>query len=406
MSALRRALAAGLVASVASAAGGSAALPPGVTAIDPPAAPGAAAPALAESPDGVVASWVEPTGRGAHRLRWARFDGAAWTPAATVVESPALMVNWADTPGLMVAGAGDGGWLAWWLERHETEPHAYSIALARSRDRGATWTSLGRLHEDRIAAEHGFVSMVPRRDGARAFWLDGREVPSGRPTALRVAEIGAEVGPSRVVDDSVCDCCPTTALETAEGRSLIAFRDRSPEELRDVSALRLDAASGAAAPSATPADGWRIAGCPVNGPALAGGAGGVALAWFAAPGERARVAVAFSRDDGRRFGDPIVVDDAQPIGRVGLRWLEGGDAAVIWLARAGDRGEVRLRRVRSDGRAGSPLALAPTGAGRTSGIPRLARLPDGRLLALWVDALAEPPRLRAARLEPAALAAP
>jgi hypothetical protein len=51
------------------------------------------------------------------------------------------------------------------------------------------------------------------------------------------------------------------------------------------------------------------------------------------------------------------------------------------------------------------LTLATTGGGRRSGVPRLAALPDGSLLALWTEALEGPTRLRGAVVAAGALPA-
>ena len=397
-----------LVLAAALVAGAAEALPPGARAADPPAAPGASSPFLAADSGDVLATWIEPAepaASGGHRVRLARFAGDRWQPAVTVVESTALVANWADTPGVVVAD--DGAWIVWWLERAGEGTYAYAIGLARSRDRGASWSPLGRLNDDRVEAEHGFVAMVADRVGARAVWLDGRSTPAGQPMSLRTAAIGETVGASRLVDEAVCDCCPTAAV-AVEGSVLVAFRDRSPEEIRDLRLLRLGGEGEIAATVVAPADGWRIAGCPVNGPALAAVGARVAVAWFTAPEDRARVAVALSTDGGRRFAPPTIVDDAAPLGRVGVALLPNGDAAVLWLARAGDGAdgaEARLRRVRADGRAGPPLAVAATGAGRASGIPRLARSGDDLLVA-WIEASGDAARLRAVVVTAGALSAP
>ena len=378
---------------------GLGALPPGARAADPPAAPGASSPYLVAEGDGVLATWVEPLAGGGGRLRLSRLAGDGWEPAVTVAESPALLANWTDTPGVAVAG--DGAWIAWWLELSPADPASYSIAVARSRDRGASWSPLGRLNDDRVEAEHGFVAMVPEGRGARAVWLDGRAVPAGGPTGLRTAAISAEVGASRALDASVCDCCPTGAA-TVEGATLVAYRGRTAEEIRDLRLVRLDGSGATGGAVAAPADGWKIAGCPVNGPALAADGRRVAVAWFAAPADRARVAAAFSSDGGRSFGAPETIDAEQPIGRVGVAWLPDGDAAILWLARSGDTAEVRLRRARPGGGMGAPLPVAAASAGRASGIPRLARR-GGELLVVWTDAGAAPARLRGAAIPAASL---
>jgi hypothetical protein len=367
--------------------------------IDPPAAPGAFAPHLLATDDGALASWIEADD-GVARVRVAPFATEGWREPATVVESDRLFANWADTPG--VARAGDGAWLVWWLERLGEEPYAYGARLARSRDGGASWEALGWLHDDTSATEHGFVSIVPEGAGARAFWLDGRGTPAGAPMSLRSARIDAAVGASTLVDPGVCDCCPTAALEIDEG-ALVVYRDRSLEEVRDILRARIAADGGVETSGPVAADGWRIEGCPVNGPAIARAGDRVAVAWFTAPGDRARVSVAFGDGAGEGFAPPIVVDDEQPIGRVGLAPLADGEVALVWLARAAERAEVRLARVAPDG-IRRVLTLAATSGGRRSGVPRVVGLPDGRLLVLWTEDDEGATRLRARRVAPAELA--
>lgn len=381
------------LALVAAAAGGEAA----PRAFDLPAAPGASALALAAGEDGVLATWIETAGEAAHRVRLARFDGERWSAPTTVAEGPRMLVNWADTPG--VAAARDGTLVAWWLEQSGTERHAYSVALARSTDRGATWAALGRLHDDDSAVEHGFVSMTREGDGLRAFWLDGRRTAVAGPTELRTAHVAAAVEASSVIDERVCDCCSTSA-GLLGGMPVVAFRDRSPDEIRDLAVARWQGRDVLSAPVA--ADGWRIAGCPVNGPALATAGEGVAVAWFTGAGERARVSLAFSAGSGLAFGPAVELDADHPLGRVGIAPLPGGDVAVVWLGSRRDAAAVRVRRARRDGALGPVLDLGATTASRAAGVPRVAPLPDGALLVAWLDARETPARLRAVKFQPEA----
>jgi hypothetical protein len=376
---------------------------------DPPAAPDAMAPYLAAATGGGAAAiWIDPPAPGAtaSRIRFARFDGEAWTAAATVAESAALFANWADTPGLVESGNGE--WLAWWLEKLGAGTYAYGIRLARSSDGGASWSALGWLQDDSSESEHGFVSAVAEGAGARFFWLDGRSMDGGHGSGsgamqLRTAFVGATVAASAPVDEKVCDCCSTAAARGTDG-ALVAFRDRTGDEIRDIRLARVTAAGAVADAAAVGADGWKIEGCPVNGPALVADGASVAAAWFTGAQERARVAVATSSDGGKSFGAPVAIDEQGPLGRVALTLIGGGEVALAWLARAGERAELRVVRVDRDGRPGPALTLATTGAGRKSGVPRLTRLGDGRLLALWTEAGAGPTALRAARLAPAELA--
>jgi hypothetical protein len=371
---------------------------------------------------GTWLSWLEPRGEGAdgtatgHRLRVARFDGTAWGEAVTVAEGDGFFANWADTPSV-VEGAG-GELLAHWLAKVGDGTYAYGVYLARSTDGGATWAPLGLLHDDASASEHGFVTLVPTPGGGfDAVWLDGRAMADPAQhgdgaMSLRAARVvdGAPRDET-LLDGRVCDCCQTAAVALPpadDGSSpdlLVAYRDRSADEVRDVSVLRGSlpavpandaSATGWSEPRPLHEDGWVIAGCPVNGPALAADGRRVAAAWFTGAGGEARVRAAVSEDGGATFGPPLEVDADGPLGRVDVAWAAdgSGDAVVSWL---GADGGVWLRRVRqeTDGPAslGPPFRLAVTSTARASGFPRLlaAALPDGTkptagaFWAAWVE---------------------
>jgi len=310
-------------------------------------------------------------------------------------EAQELFANWADRPGVVEGGPADGGPLyAWWLAKLGTGTYAYGVHLARSADGGGTWQPLGLLHDDRSATEHGFVTLIPEGEGARAVWLDGRETERGEPMGLRSVRITDRVlrESEEVLDAAVCDCCNTAAL-AAEGGALVAYRDRAAGEVRDVQLVRRGA-GGWSGPAPLHRDGWEIAACPVNGPALArhAAAGGetVWAAWFTAAGGAPRVLAAVSRDGGRRFGPPLLVDDEGALGRLGLAVDPArGEAIVSWLDTSGDgEAAIRLRRLDQDGRAGQAVALVRAASSRASGVPRLlayAAGGDPRLLVAWVE---------------------
>jgi len=349
--------------------------------VDPPAASGASAPRLAVTAEGgAIATWIEPAAGGA-RVRFARYSSAGWSAPVTIVEGDKLFANWADLPG--VEQAGDGAFVAWWLEKVAAETYAYGIRVARSSDDGASWKQLGWLNDDATESEHGFVSMVAEGTRLRAFWLDGRATVDGGAMSLRTTTIGDTVAPSRAVDERVCDCCKTAAARLADG-ARVAYRDRSPDEVRDIAVATL---AGDSAPRSVTvaADGWKINGCPVNGPAIVGEGSRLAVAWYSAAGDRGRVALAVSRDGGASFDAPRIVDDAAPLGRVALARGAGDEIIVGWIGRAGKRGEVRLARA-DEAKVARPLAVATTAAGRNSGFPQLARLADGSLLVVWTEA--------------------
>jgi hypothetical protein len=186
---------------------------------------------------------------------------------------------------------------------------------------------------------------------------------------------------------------------------LAVYRNRGDDEVRDIALVRRSDV-GWTLPTVAAADGWTIAGCPVNGPAVDAAGERAAVAWFTAADDLMRVQLAFSDDGAGSFGSPVVIDADAPAGRVDLVLDASGGAVVSWLAIVDETGSVLLRRVSADGRMGEPLEIATTSAARASGFPRLARLGQN-LYCAWVDTTPEDGhRIRARTVPLAQLPAP
>lgn len=367
-----------------------------------PAAAGSGEAQLAAAPDGrMLASWLEPAGKAAHALRFSVLEGDAWSEPRTIAAGADLFVNFADFPS--VAALPGGTLWAHWLAKRGA-PGAYDVRLSASLDGGRTWNRPLSPHRDGTLAEHGFVSLLPAGAGLALVWLDGRKYTATQAghggageTMLMYTVVGPDGAPGEevVLDERACDCCQTAAVRTARGL-LVAYRDRSAAEVRDIAVVRHEGGRWSA-PRRVAADEWNIAGCPVNGPALAADGERAAVAWYTgAPAPR--VSVAFSGDAGTTFGKPIVVDDGRPLGRVDVVLLDGGDVLVSWLEQAAQGAELRLRRVASDGTRGTAVRVADLSAARSSGFPRLERA-GRRVVLAWRDSM-EPPHLHTARVEP------
>jgi hypothetical protein len=359
--------------------------------IPSPAAPGSGQPNLAASPDGkMYLSWIERVGEGRHALKFAVRQGAGWSAARTVAEGANWFVNWADFPSLVALA--DGSLAAHWLQKSGAGTYAYDVMIARSFDGGKTWGKPTSPHRDGTETEHGFVSLFagPKNQLA-AVWLDGREMSGheaghgqGKMT-LRYAtlsRVGAP-GDEAVIDAKVCECCQTSAAMTARG-PVVVYRDRSDAEVRDISIVRRRGGKWGE-PRAVAKDGWQINGCPVNGPAVAAAGERVAVAWFTAADKTPRVRLAFSDDAGETFGEPVTVDDGQPVGRVDVLLLADGGAMVSWLEKTEGGGAVRVRRVSRGGQASPSVTVAPSGTARSNGFPQMIRS-GGKLVFAWTGA--------------------
>lgn len=350
-----------------------------VDSLSSPAAPGSAEPNLGVGPEGVVyLSWIEPAEDGRYALRFASLEDAAWSTPRTVAEGDDMFVNWADFPSLLPMG--EGRLAAHWLQRGEARG-SYGVRLVQSTDGGVSWSKPVTPHRDDSPTEHGFVSLWPSGDSLAAVWLDGRgyapgsggEHSPGNEMTLVSTTVASDggLGAEQLLDARTCDCCQTAAALTARG-PLVVYRDRSPDEIRDIAAVRLVDGRWTE-PAHVAEDGWEIAACPVNGPAVAARGDTAVVAWFTGARDTARVQVARSTDGGASWHAPVRVDGGSPVGRVDVLLLGDGSALVFWLERTGgEEAELRLRRVRADGATEAPITVARSDAARSSGFPRLA----------------------------------
>jgi hypothetical protein len=361
-----------------------------VALMETPAGKAARLPRLSVMPDGgVILSWVEPSD-GLQTLKYAVLKDGAWQREGNVIQGDDWFINWADFPS--VVAIDDDFWVAHWLVRQsDGGPYDYDIAIALSDDAGRTWRHVGSPHRDGKAAEHGFVSIFPDRGGAGIIWLDGRDYAAtvdGHGShhagnfALMYTHISAEgiMEPEQVVDNNTCTCCWTATAVVSDG-AVAAWRGRTDEEVRDHRIARL--ANGAWETARPLGDeGWKIAGCPVNGPALTALGNNVMAAWFTAEGERPRVLAAISDDGGKTFQPSLKLDEEIPLGRISAIWLDGHRALASWMAKPkGKSSRLLARVVDVNGKVGEPFVIGSLSAGRGSGIPQMAKERDHLYLA-------------------------
>jgi hypothetical protein len=388
-------------------AGGPAEGDPLELALEPLASPaekGALFPFVASGPEGTTyLTWTQPLPEGGHSIRLAALAGGEWTQARTITSGDRFFVNWADFPS--VHALPDGTLATHWLARSGEGTYDYDVQVATSADGGATWSEPVVLHRDGIAAEHGFVSFFPSGGGFGAVWLDGRNTKGGHgegaagghdvtghgapETAMTLHSTvlnpdGTLAPTETMLDLRICDCCQTAAAVTSQG-PVVVYRDRSAQEVRDISVVR-QVEGVWTEPATLHDDQWVIPGCPVNGPALAARGDDVVAAWFTGAEGIPRTRLAFSADAGATWGDAIEVDDGNPLGRVDVEILEDGSAFVVWLEAAAGETEalIRARRVQPDGVRSASTDLAMTPAARSSGFPRMAP-GDGGIVLAWTD---------------------
>jgi len=357
-----------------------------------PAGPNSGQPQLSSSARGLLLSWIERDGQKA-TLRFAERTAGGWSAPRDVASGSDWFVNWADVPSVLRLASGE--LVAHWLQKSAPDTYAYDVRLSYSKDEGKTWSASFTPHADGTKTEHGFASLFQMPGaGLGLAWLDGRGMKSGGSHGAHGADGGAmsvrfamfgrdwTQTSEMPVDLRVCECCPTTAAVTSDG-PIVAYRNRSEDEVRDIFISRLENGTWTE-PKAVHADAWKIAACPVNGPMLSARGRDVAVAWFTAQGDQPQAFVAFSKDAGRTFGSPIRLDDGGTLGRVDVELMPDGSAAASWIEFADQRAQFRFRRVDSSGTKSPAVTVSGLAGSRASGYPRIG-LSGNQLLFAWTE---------------------
>ncbi|PRQ02522.1 hypothetical protein ENSA5_21670 [Enhygromyxa salina] len=375
---------------------------PGVRAFELPDAGGSSSPGLAIGADELHLVWMSQAG--APTLMLAGLPQASaladneWSEPQAVESNPRLLINWADVPAVGETAAGRV--VVAWPEHHTDDPAVgYGLRVAAQLDDGSfapAWSP----DEVRTGRESGFTGFVATPAGLRMFWLDGRDLGHGHGAegqgtmALRsvlIDDEGHQVGPSELLDGRTCECCKI-GVGVVGDQAFAAYRDRSESEIRDIFV-----AGPGLAPRRVAEDGWKIAGCPVNGPAVASARDRAHVAWFTGADDRSVARVASGSPEAG-FGRPARFDLGFPAGRIDLTATPDGGALISWFElEDGVPGRARLltRRLGADGRLGDAFEVAEVGAARDWGFPRAAVVGD-RVLWVFSDPAGDGgrPRLR------------
>ena len=345
----------------------------------------------------VYLSWVEYLNDTTDALVFSKLENEKWSTPKTIATGSDWFVNWADFPSL-VAYEDEGKTLAaHWLQKRAEGTYDYDVHIAQSKDGGDTWSSSFIPHRDSIAAEHGFVSMLPTSDNKIfATWLDGRNTKGegheedshghGHHGAMTlrtaVFDENGKLSEEAELDNRICDCCQTSAAMTDDG-VIVAYRDRSEKEIRDISIVRKVNGKWTT-PKPVFNDNWLIAGCPVNGPALAANGKNVAIAWFTMSEEKPQVKVAFSDDSGANFSEPIRIDEGNPLGRVDIVMVSENETMVSWLEQKEESAAIQLAQVNKEGIVGESFTVAESKSSRQSGFPRMVKNKN-QIIFAWTN---------------------
>ncbi len=356
-----------------------------------PAQVGSELPRFTQTKNGdIFLSWVN-TKQNTASLFYSKLTNNKWSEPQQIAQGNNWFVNWADYPALMI---NNELMAAHWLQKRDVGTYDYDIHMSLSVD-GINWGSSFIPHKDGISAEHGFVSMLPIDiDHFFATWLDGRNTKSTGHDHSQMEHNGAmslragifdakgETIDEWELDHMTCDCCQTAAALTPNG-PVVVYRDRTENEIRDIAITRLVDGNWSE-PMPVYNDLWQIAGCPVNGPAIASSSDQLAVVWYSGSRQVPKVQVAISNDWGKSFRNPILISEGNTLGRVGITSLSDGSFVVSRLETRNDKAIITLSQINQTGDILKTVEVVSTSMERASGFPTITAR-ENEVLVAWTD---------------------
>jgi hypothetical protein len=338
-----------------------------------------ATPFVASKGDFVAVVWSASEEGGATDLFLATSDdgGRSFSPPRRVNDVPDDVSVYGEQPPRVALGSGAPMpvYVTWTSADQEKE--LSFLRFARSLDGGEVFERARTLHAEGLAGSRGWHSLAVSPAGeVHGLWLDAR--PSGvgsffdrvLPTAhaqkhehgagmglYHLAWDGGAPGEARRLFEPVCECCKTTLAIGGDGSLYAAWRHIYPGNYRDIAFAVSRGGAGFGDSVRVHEDGWRIEGCPDDGPSMVVDASNRAhLVW------------------------PTVVH-------------EKTDMGIFYASTA-------------DGVSFSPRSPLPGAGGMDPSHPQLALDGSGRLTAVWDEAIEKQRRVVMTKAVPAGDGAP
>ena len=334
-------------------------------------------------------SWTEQV-LDSNFLYITRLEGDSWTNKELITKGTDWFVNWADFPSISLNEV-SGSIFSFHLQKSSEETFSYDVNYhINSKE---TWNDMNKIHDDNTFSEHGFVSSIPYKDGFMVSWLDGRNTygvgdhghAKGAMTIRSaILDSNGNIVNQNVIDEMVCECCQTS-MAISGGIPIVVYRNRSDGEIRDIYFSRyID--SNWSDPEPVHDDGWEINGCPVNGPNVDSYGDNVVVSWFSASNGRPKVNLKFSTDNGRTFGDKILIDEVEnsPLGRVDIEFISETEAMISWLSTVDGKGKLLIRKIKTNGEIGPIKVVDEISTERSTGFPQIEKFNDDVYIS-WTD---------------------
>lgn len=361
-----------------------------LTELQNPAPDNSSYPYLYSVADTLYMSWISSAYQG-NALQYTRYVDQNWSSPHTIIRDSSWFVNWADFPSIVADE--NGPVAAHWLKKIPGGTYAYNVNISTNMDNKG-WSRAFTPHDDSTATEHGFVSMVPwDNNTVLAVWLDGRRTADrseddyynlDNAMTLRGAIIkeNGSIEDEFLIDEAVCDCCQTSLVKTENG-ALVAYRDRTEDEIRDIAVSRFDGKQWSS-PQVVHNDNWKIGACPVNGPKLAASESNVILAWHTGADNQPLLKAAVSTDYGETFDAPIDLNRQESLGRVDAA-INDGRAYVSWMEKVDDEtADLQLASFELADTSATTMNIDQINSSRQTGFPQM-EVVGNEIIFAWTD---------------------
>jgi len=225
----------------------------------------------------------------------------------------------AENTPLMIVRSMREFYVLWTAEEGQDKGHGHghgntSLRLATSTDWGRSFNKSIPIDPSSTASQSFFTLAVGPDGTVYGAWLDGRDRDQGKSgsSALYLARStnrGQSFEKSVRVALNVCPCCRPSIDFTDAKTMHIGWRGVLNDEIRDIFVgTSTDGGATFSAPTRVAEDNWRINGCPHSGPSLATMGGKLFTAWRTVTGDRGRVYIASSSDNGAHFSAKVEAD--------------------------------------------------------------------------------------------------
>ncbi len=265
-----------------------------------------------------------------------------------------------------------------------SNPYAGRIEYLVSHNGGGSWSGPHVIHRDSTQeAGHDFFDAIALKDGRVAVsWLDKSYEKGGRPVHFATTDSAGGFAYETVVDDYACECC-RTALYECDGMVVLLYRNieqTASGTVRDIHySVSDDGGVSFRQGVVYSSDGWRIDGCPHNGPDVVMDKESLFSTWFTAGKNKGLFYGELDRGSGRL--ERALLDADGHFAQLAL--LTDGRRIVVYNARRHRNGTTQqpvFARVFPKGK-----TVSVSSPNEVTDSPVVVSLPDGGAIAAWIS---------------------